>query len=162
MRKKILFLDFDGVINRFGGPGDIAEKFTPNHNPECVANLNEIFDAVPDAELVITSSWRVIIGESKCILALAKAGVCIQNRPIGFSPSLESVNELVVTAADRSEEIAAYLNRLGGWLPDYVVLDDWCSEGMKVFEHRFVQTELHEGLTAEQAQRAIHILKGAP
>jgi hypothetical protein len=53
----VIFLDMDGVLN----------DHTPMDNrycgvkKECVANFNQILDAVPDAKIVISSAWRYMI-----------------------------------------------------------------------------------------------------
>ncbi len=62
---KILFLDFDGVLNTEawqrlcvarGLPTE--DEFGPVFDQEAVANLKAIVDAVPDVGIVITSSWK--------------------------------------------------------------------------------------------------------
>ena len=62
---KIIFLDFDGVLNTeawqrhcmaHGLPTE--DGFGPVFDPEAIANLKAIVDAVQDIGIVITSSWK--------------------------------------------------------------------------------------------------------
>ena len=63
---KILFLDFDGVLNTDSyqvylrahgkaGWDDHGQLF----DPEAVGNLKLILDAIPDVRIVVSSSWKV-------------------------------------------------------------------------------------------------------
>ena len=66
--KKILFLDFDGVLVTDRGQqsllstgGTLRDDHGALFDPECVGCLKEIIDAT-DAEIVVTSTWKMEMG----------------------------------------------------------------------------------------------------
>jgi hypothetical protein len=64
---KLIFLDWDGVANDHSR----HENGYCGAKPECVAQLNRILDAVPDAVIVVTSSWRyLVLSESMTLKGL--------------------------------------------------------------------------------------------
>lgn len=67
--KKVIFLDFDGVLNTgnytkklIAAGKPYRDKFGELFDPEAIHNLQTVLDAVPDALLVITSSWKDVYG----------------------------------------------------------------------------------------------------
>ena len=64
--KKVIFLDFDGSLNTEKYQAELlAEKkrsfdqYGPIFDPEAVCNLRRIIESVPDAAIVISSSWKL-------------------------------------------------------------------------------------------------------
>ena len=64
--KKVIFLDFDGVLNTEKYQAELhAEKtksfdqYGPLFDPEAVCNLRRIVESAPDAAIVISSSWKL-------------------------------------------------------------------------------------------------------
>lgn len=63
---RILFLDFDGVLNtenyhtQLQAEGKSGwDDFCMLFDPAAVTNLKRILDAVPDVRIVVESSWKV-------------------------------------------------------------------------------------------------------
>jgi hypothetical protein len=54
----LIFLDIDGVLNRWNRPGPHSPLLV---EPHCMENLNSILDAVPDVKIVVTSSLRMLV-----------------------------------------------------------------------------------------------------
>ena len=54
---KVIFLDFDGVLNSINGYSDIQIVSCFKIDPECMDRLNQIIDQT-DAKIVISSAWR--------------------------------------------------------------------------------------------------------
>ena len=68
---KFIFLDFDGVLNSGSHQRElrrqklpVADGFGPLFDPKAVRNLERILDTVPDARVVVISSWKDIHGLS--------------------------------------------------------------------------------------------------
>ncbi len=64
---KVIFLDFDGVLNtenyqvRRRSEGlPVMDSYGHRFDPEAIANLGSILEAVPDAKIVVESSWKVM------------------------------------------------------------------------------------------------------
>jgi hypothetical protein len=148
VRRCVVFLDIDGVLNRGSDPilgFDYAV-------PSCIAALNSI--AAPGVEIVLTSSWRLSHTLHAMAHILRRWGVQIRVR--GFTQDLREVR------GSRADEIVAYLDRHD--VDGFVILDDedLCVE--REPEPRlvaaFVRTDPAVGLTAELAETASRILAG--
>lgn len=50
---KVLFLDFDGVLNVYPSPSRSGNF----HKPSCI-NLEMLLNRIPDLKIVVSSSWR--------------------------------------------------------------------------------------------------------
>lgn len=64
--KKVIFLDFDGVLNteKYQAKLHVDKKrsfdqYGPLFDPEAVYNLRRILESIPDAIIVISSSWKL-------------------------------------------------------------------------------------------------------
>lgn len=155
---RLIFLDCDGVIN----------KHVKHHNgycgtdPECVQNLNAILDAVPSAKVVVSSAWRYMILSGEMTLQgfeslLLSHGVSCKGRIIGHTVSDESdpnYDPSDFSWTTRRWQIEEYL-RGAGRVAGICILDDG---DLNWVEDEFVQTVSENGLTAEDAERAIEIL----
>lgn len=148
----VCFLDVDGVLNVFGaydwGTGPRALLM-----PECVANFNRIIEETA-AEIVLSSSWRhYVLGGHMTVL--------------GFEHLLRSHGvrgKLIATtchddeADERGEQIRLWRRKHAPGC-HYVVLDD-IDDGISARGLNFVQTNGAKGLTAQDAERAIEMLRG--
>ena len=145
----ILFLDIDGVlVNRRSLAH--ASGMRAKADADCVAMLNRITDAT-GARIVVSSTWRCL-GVRRVKELLRLWGV--SGRIIGCTPVLGSV--------DRGEEIQAYLDeykKMRGAVSSFVILDD--DDDMLHLAERLVQTQFAPGLTLEDADRAIAMLRAA-
>jgi hypothetical protein len=149
---KVVFLDFDGVLNSkefFRSPRH-EESEAGALDPEAIARLNRLL-AATGAVVVISSSWR----HGYPVEALASM---LESR--GFVGVVHDKTRDWISPActQRGDEIA-------DWLRDhpecttYVVLDDGAD--MDAVRERFVQTDVDDGgLQDTHVDRAIAMLGG--
>ena len=158
---KAIFVDIDGVLNhQNGNDGEwsCSERFWIA--PDLVANLKTIADAVPDAMIVVISSWRADNdGDWRNGLA-GMLGVS-QDR-ITDAPKIHEFGPGSVSGAKgRAHDILLWLSEHGCGDP-FVVIDDECTELRKWLGARVVDCDIRtmKGLTDERARKAIAILCG--
>lgn len=118
--KKIIFLDFDGVmvtdkyLTQLMADGySIEDEYGSFFDSDCVKNLKEIID-LTDAEIVVTSTWKMTLG-----LDGLQAMWETRNLPgkvVGVTPDIDSVH--------RGDEIAAWL-AVNPSVVSYVIIDDY-------------------------------------
>jgi hypothetical protein len=111
----ILFLDFDGVLHPFPmGPKDIHFSAT--------SPLWKVLDKIPDASVVITSTWRERYSFEELVgLLMSHGGERFASRFIGVTPVMESATDYVPGISQR--EIESWLIGSAGQEP-YIILDD--------------------------------------
>ena len=70
---KVLFLDIDGVLLPFGGEhaADYHSTSIVRFSEESMDALSEILEAVPDVEIVLSSTWRCAGGDQAVLSAFA-------------------------------------------------------------------------------------------
>ena len=157
---KVIFLDFDGVLNVIPqGHDDFGGVF----HPEFVENLRRVLDET-GAKLVISSTWRH--------MGLERLNRMWKQRQypgeiIGITPDLRWSDDFEgETKMVRGDEIQAYLHWYSE-ITNYVILDD-DTDMLKNQRMNFVQTsaninhpdciDIGYGLTNECANKAIRIL----
>jgi hypothetical protein len=151
---KILFLDFDGVLNTEHYQGLLQyqgkpwqDEYGAFFDPKAVKQLKRIIDAT-DADIVIESSWKYLG------LDAMKELWEVRNLPgtiIDITPSLLGKNKGV--------EIASWLSKYAKQDIRYVIIDDEYVILDSQLSH-FILANPYEGITEEQANRAISILNG--
>lgn len=151
--RRIIFLDFDGVLNteyyqgllQFQGK-QWQDQYGAFFDPRAVRQLKRIIDAT-GADIVVESSWKYLGLEAMRELWRVRD---LPGRVIDITPSLTNNKS-------KGEEIAAWLSEYA--MPDarYVIIDDEyvMLDAQIPF---FIWTNPYEGLTEEQADRAISIL----
>lgn len=167
--KKVIFLDFDGVLNtenyqaqlyRDGKPqwDDFGQVF----DPEAIENLKMVLDAVPDALLVINSSWK-LEGFGKMKELWKKRGLPGQIHGItpDYVPDLLNIDledyDNIAMLAGKGNEVKQWLenNAPEGCL--YVIIDD-VPDFLPEQEAHLVCTDPRVGITMEDAVKAISLL----
>lgn len=176
----IIFLDIDGVLNgietedgkRIPDFKGSCDERAFGFSPDLVANLRKVLD-VTDAKIVVSSSWRHFteyymdeitgtrpVRDWRELLA-GMLGRKADELFIGSTPALSFYEYML-----RGDEIAQWMkdNKDTYGIPgeDYrfCIIDDEVSSILKVFDARNVlHTKQHVGLTASDADTAIHILK---
>lgn len=109
--KRLLFLDFDGVLHPFPMPADPALLFSN------LPRLESVLRDFPDVQIVISSSWR----EGRSLVELAALfSPDIAGRIIGVLPVIE-IRSLSDTVAIRYREIEQFL---AGRSAHWIALDD--------------------------------------
>ena len=163
---KVIFLDIDGVLNtnrwytqmETNTPQD---KYGYAFDPKAVTNLKRIV-AETGADIVISSSW-------KC-MGLSQMEDMWEDRNlpgkiIGITPN--SISDEMLLNADidsielfhiRGEEIKEWLTKYGKQVSNYAIIDDMDNMLPEQQSH-FVKTNPEVGITAEDADKIITILK---
>ena len=149
---KILILDFDGVLNTEHYQGLLQyqgkpwqDEYGAFFDPKAVKQLKRIIDAT-DADIVVESSWKYLG------LDAMKELWKVRNLPgtiIDITPSLLGKNKGV--------EIASWLSKYAKQDIRYVIIDD----EYVILDSQlpyFILTNPYEGITEEQANRAISML----
>ncbi len=149
---KIIFLDFDGVLNTEHYQGLLQyqgkpwqDEYGAFFDPKAVKQLKRIIDAT-DADIVVESSWKYLG------LDAMKELWEVRNLPgtiIDITPSLLGKNKGV--------EIALWLSKYAKQDIRYVIIDDEYVILDSQLPH-FILTNPYEGITEEQANRAISML----
>ena len=169
MTSKIIFLDFDGVLNtehyqnflyHEGKPWQ--DEFGAFFDPEAVAQLKRIVDAT-NADIVVESSWKYLGLEAMQEMWEARN---MPGRIIDITPSSVSDSWLLTANLDEIDDAMAHCKgmEIASWLSDnakqgtkYVILDDEYVIMDSQLSH-FVLTNPYDGITEEIANKAISIL----
>ena len=151
--RRIIFLDFDGVLNteyyqgllQFQGK-QWQDQYGAFFDPRAVRQLKRVIDTT-DADIVVESSWKYLGLEAMQELWRVRN---LPGRVIDITPSLTG-------NASKGEEIAAWLSEYATSDARYVIIDDEyvALDAQIPF---FIWTNPYEGLTEEQADRAMLIL----
>lgn len=152
MSLKVIFLDFDGVLNteqfqaRLATEGRPAiDAWGPLFDPCAVSNLRKIIEAT-DAGIIISSSWRYIhsLGSLRMMWELRELpGEIIDILPCGAQ------------YISRGEDIDCWLKSHGH--PRYVIIDDLDDFTASQYDF-YVETNPIVGISASDALTAISIL----
>ncbi len=156
-----IFIDIDGVLNRFE---KLTDPGIPNHKwdpetlglfgitleifPELVEKLNAITDAT-GALLVLSSSWRkgYLADYADVVTKLKDAGV--KAFITGRTPWGDGMK-------CRGEEIQRWVAEHTDEIESFIILDDFADMGPVL--DRLIQTDHDVGLTDEHVKRAIKML----
>lgn len=139
---KILFLDFDDVLNtaRTLERGELFEG-------ENVRALNAILDRT-GVKIVITSNWRFGATPQELEDVLVDAGVHARKRVVGVTPSLDGCS--------RGAEIEAWLDQAPIAVSDFVILDN--RSDMESCRRQLVLTDPRYGLNFSQVDKVVGLL----
>lgn len=117
--RKVLFLDFDGVMvtDRYqaqltASDSPLRDSFGAKFDPVCVQFLRQIIDRT-GADIVVTSSWKIKL-ESEGIRQMWRDRD-LPGRVIGVTPDIDPIN--------RGNEIEAWLDMCGEYCR-YAIIDD--------------------------------------
>lgn len=154
--RPIVFLDVDGVLNHHTlyaslKGADRRHEHAAWMDPACVARVQSICDRT-GAAIVVSSSWREIIGLDATVAALRANGLTAD--VIGQTPTESAVGRFIVLAMSRWQEIRAWLDT-HAMVDRYVVIDDAAdSTPAEVY----VRADIAHGLTDADVERAVAIL----
>ena len=169
--RKIIFLDIDGVLNTEYYQGLVEYQGKPWQDeygaffvPKSVKQLKKIIDAT-DADIVVESSWKYLGLDAMKELWDARN---LPGRVIDITPS--SVSDEYLSNVDLDNLDASMLHckglEIASWLSEqkkqdirYVIIDDEYVILDSQLPH-FILTNPYEGITEEQANKAISILNG--
>lgn len=157
MSDKVLFLDFDGVLN---STESIVEKRIRSRgvmgiDPYHVAKLQRVVDET-GAVIVVSSTWRKFHSVGALGRLLRRAGFR-GSRIVGVTPDLSRRPKMsLYIAVERGYEIDAWLKRHRA-IEHFAIVDDDSDAGV-VHPHQFVKTSFDRGLQDEHAEKLITIL----
>lgn len=147
MQEKVLFLDFDGVLNSF--EYCITRKPTNELllmlDPRSVDLLNLVCRSLPDLSIVISSSWRKTHTLKEICEILNGCGFLYSNRIIGITESLYTKRGIEIDSYRTNHEIS-----------EYCIIDD----DSDMLEHqlpRFIRTNDMTGITVYDALNIIKL-----
>ena len=157
---KVLFLDFDGVLNNWKydnpwlGNCKLKDGYTDRDqfgflfDTTCVQNLKTIIDAT-DAKIVISSSWRHL-GLDKILVLWNERK--LPGEVIDIIPLNDSLTTGNYESLSRGDCIAEWLSQ--NPVEGYLIIDD-TDDFLAVQKKYFVQTERDDGLTSFDVEIAI-------
>ena len=169
MTDKIIFLDFDGVLNtehyqnflyHEGKPWQ--DEFGAFFDPEAVTQLKRIIDAT-NADIVVESSWKYLGLEAMQEMWEVRN---MPGRIIDITPSSVSDSWLLTANLEDIEPAMGHCKgmEIASWLSDnakqgtkYVIIDD----EYVILDSQlpyFLLTNPYDGITEEIADRSISIL----
>ena len=167
--RKIIFLDFDGVLNTeshhdllISQGKQWLDEYGSIFDPQAVEQLGRIVEAT-NADIVIESSWKEF-GFSAMLEMWETRN--LPGRLIGVTSSKVSDEWLLTASLDEFDpppghckgmEIAAWLAANADDETTYVIIDDE-PVALDRQEPHLVMTNPFDGLTAELAGKAIQIL----
>lgn len=149
---KVIFLDVDGVLNSTSYFEKVGYGSDCNFDPLCMENLKYLVEST-DAYIVVSSDWKRSEQKLNLLLEeLEKYG--LKDRYIGCTPVVEDYNNGAIRS-NRGSEIALYLSNHKCDI--FVILDDldW---DLNIFLNNLVLTHIKDGLTKEDADKAIELL----
>ena len=163
---KVIFLDIDGVLNTKWWYTQM-DRNTPKDqygyafDPKAVDYLKRIVEET-GADIVISSSWKSF-GLSELEEMWTNRG--LPGKLIGITPNSLSDDMLLDVDIDkielfhiRGEEIKEWLTKYGKQVSHYAIIDDMDNMLPEQQPH-FVHTNPEVGITVDDAEKAIGILK---
>ena len=161
---RLIFLDFDGVINtmgtygRFHAAGEVLSNRLPVE-PSCMEILNRIIERT-GAKVVVSSSWRNFARGDRTMLQGLLAREGFRGEVVGVTPPSFRLKELV-RWGERDRNWSQRGDEIKKWLDEqpekheFVVLDD--DSDMDVVKDRFVQTDCREGLQEKHLEQVLRL-----
>lgn len=147
---KVIFLDFDGVLNSHKWIGANQHLFETDRlfmhrdvDPEAVERLNRIVDAT-GAEVVVSSTWRRMNSRGMLQFILRKHG---------FNGFVKDVTPILGTR--RGFEIQQWLDEHGP-VESFTIIDD--DSDMEHLMDKLVKTSFDDGLQDRHVEQAIAML----
>lgn len=149
-----LFLDIDGVLNKFSTlqsctPSERLKRSEIPLAEDCIKELNVILKET-GAQVILSSGWKESRKMSAIQSMLEAKG--FEGRLIDKTPNL--------VGGSRGEEIEAWLMENNDANAPFVILDD--RGDMSGLKDKLVQTSFYHGLTREHRERAIKTLLPNP
>ena len=163
---KIIFLDFDGVVTaKDGTPGSYMTHDLDEYGPTPVC-VDRLMKLVKDsgAKIVISSNWRKFdVDGPGSIWENARYGGAKNPLP-RFIPMLgDAYLESLPAIRLCKAAVADYWLLNKNEIASFVALDDMCSqEGydkFETFKGRYINTDPETGLTDEDCEKALAILR---
>lgn len=168
--KKVLFLDFDGVLNTEKYQAELRaagksgwDDFGQLFDPEAVENLKMILDAVPGVLLVINSSWKLEgLNTMRAMWKARELPGSIHSVTPDYVPDLVNIDldnyENIALLAGKGNEVKQWLSNNAPEGCAYVIFDDMPDFLPEQEEHLICVNPI-SGITMEDAMKAISLLQ---
>lgn len=156
-KRAIIFLDFDGVLN---SPATWGKRRDDAVDRDKVERLNTLVEEF-DADIVISSTWRLIYSLDEIIGFLERKGLQRPMRVIGVTPRAYE-NSPRDAHDSRGFQIWQWLNKSGRRDDPFVVLDDMSAIQFRTLDasvaDKLVQTDGSKGLQETDINAARELL----
>jgi len=135
----------------------------PVHSPDWIGKhhveaLNEIRKRVPDAQIVVSSTWRILLFKNEIEQILSRAGVenwtLLDTTTTKYPP--KSISDLWDEHISRGWQIDQWL-KSHPEVESFVILDD--DNDMWVHSDKLVKTDFNIGLQIDHVEQILDILK---
>lgn len=164
--KRVIFLDFDGVLNTgnytkklIADGKPYRDEFGELFDPEAIHNLQIVLEAVPDALLVITSSWKDVFAPA-AIRRLWKER-CFPGKIHSMTrmcmPAFLNEDNEPTMALIKGPEVEQWIEEHEMKGCSYVIFDD-VEDFLPKHKKHLVKINPNTGITAKDAKRAIKLL----
>lgn len=146
---KVLFLDFDGVLNLWPNPSRSGEF----HKPSCI-NLEMLLNKVPSLKIVVSSSWRTYGLDA--VRDILKSNGIDPRRVIDVTGNEQSETNPVEHKGDhRGHQVECWLKRNPN-VTAFACLDD--ESDYDNIKANLVNTNKFIGITQANVERVLEIL----
>lgn len=156
--KKVIFLDFDGVLNSHEFMARVPQRGICGLDPLAVQRLNVLIRST-QAKVVVSSTWR--LNRTREALQRILDQVGFQGSVLGMTPeSIRIPESSLYQGQRRGFEIQWWLDnadRFGVNVGSYVIIDD--DSDMVHLLPRLVKTQFEIGLTEANVEQAIEMLE---
>jgi histidinol phosphatase-like enzyme len=158
---KVVFLDIDGVLNNTSTEETFEDYYFVED--EKVELLKQLVTRT-NAKLVLSSTWREgwyarerIENPSKSFKSAIRLFEALEKKLSEYDLELLSYTE---DFGARGEEIGLWLKNWNGEpIESFVILDDMYPEDLRLHQEKLVQTVESFGLTQEDVEKAVAMLK---
>lgn len=166
---KVIFLDFDGVLNTENYQAKLRQEGKPQwdnfgqiFDPEAVGNLKMILDTVPEALIVINSSWKLEgMDTVKAMWKARNLPAKIHSATPDYVPDISCIDledyDNIAMLAGKGNEVKQWLEQNAPKGCTYVILDDM-PDFLPEQEEHLICTDPRVGITMENAMEAIGLL----
>lgn len=156
---KVIFLDFDGVLNGDDGPPLFSEGWPLSHlETHLIEKINRIVETLDQqskikTKIVISSYWRVRFSLPEMIEMLQTKGLRVEIIDVTrLIPKKMSLH------VERGQEIKAWLQDVKEYQIDkFVILDD--ESDMSDLKKYLIKTNYKTGITDADVNKVIETLK---
>ena len=162
-KKKLLFLDIDGVLNPTSNiihrkqKGESTSSYFIKLPGDKLYRLKKIINYT-GAEIIISSSWR--IGYDSKTDTQSKAIINLSNQLTNYGMYISDITPIHYDR-NRGNEIEHYLSlftKRNGYRPKYIIIDDDIFDIIELHKGHIIQTTNMLGLQDEHVNIAINLL----
>lgn len=154
MSNPTIFLDIDGVLNSLEYVVLRMAKLQESHiwgiDPYAIERFQHIFTIIPEAEIVISSTWRKHYTIEELRAYFVSMGFKYPEKIVGYTPNFSYDRKKY-----RGHEIQQYCEEHN--IDNYVIIDD-STDMLPKQKKYFVNTHNASGLTFDDVIEVIHKL----